>query len=111
VSPTGVSSPRDFSVYVLTCELIHPFSLLQLHLPLTTPLPGSELTKEPFRWDQRLFSLVLRIPGHSSPDPEPLGGVPLDSSPITPMCEVTGGVYAFLPILVKILSQKDKGVE
>ncbi|KAA0715800.1 Integrator complex subunit 6 [Triplophysa tibetana] len=63
----------------------------ELHLPLTTPLPGSELTKEPFRWDQRLFSLVLRIPGHASPDPEPMGGVPLDSSPITPMCEVTGG--------------------
>ncbi|XP_051999054.1 integrator complex subunit 6-like [Xyrauchen texanus] len=63
----------------------------ELHLPLTTPLPGSELTKEPFRWDQRLFSLVLRIPGHTSPDPEPMGGVPPDSSPITPMCEVTGG--------------------
>ncbi|KAK7938469.1 hypothetical protein WMY93_001795 [Mugilogobius chulae] len=63
----------------------------QLHLPLTTPLPGSELTKEPFRWDQRLFALVLRIPGVSSVEPEPLGGVPSDDSPITPMCEVTGG--------------------
>lgn len=66
-------------------------SILQLHLPLTTPLPGSELTKEPFRWDQRLFSLVLRIPGNASVEPEPLGGVPPDDSPITPMCEVTGG--------------------
>ncbi|KAK5860676.1 hypothetical protein PBY51_022137 [Eleginops maclovinus] len=63
----------------------------ELHLPLTTPLPGSELTKEPFRWDQRLFALVLRIPGHASVEPEPLGGVPPDDSPITPMCEVTGG--------------------
>ncbi|XP_060909101.1 integrator complex subunit 6 [Labrus mixtus] len=63
----------------------------ELHLPLTTPLPGSELTKEPFRWDQRLFSLVLRIPGNASVEPEPLGGVPPDDSPITPMCEVTGG--------------------
>uniref|UniRef100_A0A3B5AFQ8 Integrator complex subunit 6 n=1 Tax=Stegastes partitus TaxID=144197 RepID=A0A3B5AFQ8_9TELE len=62
-----------------------------LHLPLTTPLPGSELTKEPFRWDQRLFALVLRIPGNTSVEPEPLGGVPPDDSPITPMCEVTGG--------------------
>lgn len=87
--------PQGFSIYMLTCELINYLSLLQLHLPLTTPLPGSELTKEPFRWDQRLFSLVLRIPGHASPDPEPIGGVPLDPSPITPMCEVTGGVYAF----------------
>uniref|UniRef100_A0A3Q3SQW9 Integrator complex subunit 6 n=1 Tax=Mastacembelus armatus TaxID=205130 RepID=A0A3Q3SQW9_9TELE len=63
----------------------------ELHLPLTTPLPGSELTKEPFRWDQRLFALVLRIPGIASVEPEPLGGVPPDDSPITPMCEVTGG--------------------
>ncbi|XP_035250530.1 integrator complex subunit 6 [Anguilla anguilla] len=63
----------------------------ELHLPLTTPLPGSELTKEPFRWDQRLFALVLRVPGHALPGPEPLGGVPPDYSAITPMCEVTGG--------------------
>uniref|UniRef100_A0A1A8BQY8 Integrator complex subunit 6 n=1 Tax=Nothobranchius kadleci TaxID=1051664 RepID=A0A1A8BQY8_NOTKA len=63
----------------------------ELHLPLTTPLPGSELTKEPFRWDQRLFALVLRIPGNASVETEPLGGVPPDDSPITPMCEVTGG--------------------
>ncbi|XP_068602308.1 integrator complex subunit 6 [Brachionichthys hirsutus] len=63
----------------------------ELHLPLTTPLPGSELTKEPFRWDQRLFALVLRITGSTSVEPEPLGGVPPDDSPITPMCEVTGG--------------------
>ncbi|KAM9802430.1 integrator complex subunit 6 isoform X2 [Syngnathus typhle] len=63
----------------------------ELHLPLTTPLPGSELTKEPFRWDQRLFALVLRIPGHASVEPDPVGGVPSDDSPITPMCEVTGG--------------------
>uniref|UniRef100_A0A3B4G4L1 Integrator complex subunit 6 n=1 Tax=Pundamilia nyererei TaxID=303518 RepID=A0A3B4G4L1_9CICH len=63
----------------------------ELHLPLTTPLPGSELTKEPFRWDQRLFALVLRISGNASVEPEPLGGVPSDDSPITPMCEVTGG--------------------
>lgn len=66
-------------------------SVSQLHLPLTTPLPGSELTKEPFRWDQRLFALVLRIPGNASVEPEPVGGVPPDDSPITPMCEVTGG--------------------
>ena len=34
-----------------------------LQLPMDAAMvPGSELTKEPFRWDQRLFSLVLRIP-------------------------------------------------
>ncbi|CAH2315176.1 Hypothetical predicted protein [Pelobates cultripes] len=63
----------------------------ELHLPLNSPLPGSELTKEPFRWDQRLFALVLRLPGASSVEPEQLGSVPSDESAITQMCEVTGG--------------------
>uniref|UniRef100_A0A3B3IKF0 Integrator complex subunit 6 like n=1 Tax=Oryzias latipes TaxID=8090 RepID=A0A3B3IKF0_ORYLA len=63
----------------------------ELHLPLNSPLAGSELTKEPFRWDQRLFALVLRLPGASAPDSEQLGSVPTDESAITQMCEVTGG--------------------
>uniref|UniRef100_A0A4W3HAL6 VWFA domain-containing protein n=1 Tax=Callorhinchus milii TaxID=7868 RepID=A0A4W3HAL6_CALMI len=63
----------------------------ELHLPLNSPLPGSELTKEPFRWDQRLFALVLRLPGSMPIEPEQLGNVPSDESAITPMCEVTGG--------------------
>lgn len=65
--------------------------LFQLHLPLNSPLPGSELTKEPFRWDQRLFALVLRLPGASSLEAEQLGSVPSDESAVTQMCEVTGG--------------------
>ncbi|XP_067147811.1 integrator complex subunit 6 isoform X3 [Apteryx mantelli] len=63
----------------------------ELHLPLNSPLPGSELTKEPFRWDQRLFALVLRLPGITAPESEQIAGVPVDDSAITPMCEVTGG--------------------
>ncbi|XP_032992883.1 integrator complex subunit 6-like isoform X2 [Lacerta agilis] len=63
----------------------------ELHLPLNSPLPGSELTKEPFRWDQRLFALVLRLPGVSSVEQEQLGSVPTYESAITQMCEVTGG--------------------
>lgn len=58
---------------------------------MNSPLPGSELTKEPFRWDQRLFALVLRLPGLASTEPEQLGSVPTDESAITQMCEVTGG--------------------
>lgn len=58
---------------------------------MNSPLPGSELTKEPFRWDQRLFALVLRLPGAASAEPEQLGSVPTDESAITQMCEVTGG--------------------
>lgn len=68
-----------------------PILPCQLHLPLNSPLPGSELTKEPFRWDQRLFALVLRLPGVASTEPEQLGSVPSDESAITQMCEVTGG--------------------
>ena len=26
-------------------------------------MEGCELTKEPFRWDQRLFTVLLRLPG------------------------------------------------
>ncbi|XP_073469340.1 integrator complex subunit 6 isoform X2 [Aquarana catesbeiana] len=63
----------------------------ELHLPLMSPLPGSELTKEPFRWDQRLFALVLRIPGATSVEQEQVTAVQLDDSSITPMCDVTGG--------------------
>uniref|UniRef100_A0A1A7Y0C2 DEAD/H (Asp-Glu-Ala-Asp/His) box polypeptide 26B n=1 Tax=Iconisemion striatum TaxID=60296 RepID=A0A1A7Y0C2_9TELE len=63
----------------------------ELHLPLNSPLAGSELTKEPFRWDQRLFALVLRLPGAATPDTEQLGSVPTDDTAITQMCEVTGG--------------------
>lgn len=63
----------------------------ELHLPLNSPLPGSELTKEPFRWDQRLFALVLRLPGATSIEQDQINTVQVDESPITPMCDVTGG--------------------
>ncbi|OCT95975.1 hypothetical protein XELAEV_18013667mg [Xenopus laevis] len=63
----------------------------ELHLPLYSPLPGSELTKEPFRWDQRLFALVLRLPGASLVEQEQPPAVQFDESPITAMCDVTGG--------------------
>lgn len=57
-----------------------------------SPIPGSEMTREPFRWDQRLFSLVLRLSGTPAIDRD-TGLVPSDSSPIDAMCEVTGGMY------------------
>jgi integrator complex subunit 6 len=56
---------------------------------MNSNIPGAELTREPFRWDQRLFSLVLRLTG--TPPLDPIGLVPSDSSPIDTMCEVTGG--------------------
>lgn len=69
----------------------------ELNLPMHSSVPGSELTKEPFRWDQRLFSLVLRLTGtYNSPNdvtPSAMSNVivPCDDSPINAMCEVTGG--------------------
>ena len=62
----------------------------QLSLPLNVNIPGAKLTKEPFRWDQRLFSLILRMPGHKG-DERGEGKVPHDDSPLERMCEVTGG--------------------
>ncbi len=62
---------------------------------MNNTVPGSELTKEPFRWDQRLFSLVLRIPAVPPPDTM-LPFIPAaDNSPIDVMCEVTGGTDAY----------------
>ncbi|XP_046852731.1 integrator complex subunit 6-like [Xenia sp. Carnegie-2017] len=64
-----------------------------LELPLEPRAPGSELTKEPFRWDQRLFSLILKFPG--SPNGfDRTAGVNADVTNeylITPMCDATGG--------------------
>ncbi len=51
-----------------------------------TPTPGSDLTQEPFRWDQRLFSVVLRFGSTASVTPSVMPE-PLTSA----MCEVTGG--------------------
>lgn len=59
-------------------------------LPLHAQIPGAKLTKEPFRWDQRLFSLVLRMAGNRTEE-RVEGKVPHDDSPIEKMCEVTGG--------------------
>jgi len=61
----------------------------ELNLPMHSSVPGSELTREPFRWDQRLYALVLRMAG-TPPQPHE-AHVAKDHSPIDAMCEVTGG--------------------
>lgn len=79
----------------------HTGVLSNLVLP-PTPQPGSELTVEPFRWDQRLFSVLLRPPSTSAASDAPGGGAPSGapvpndpqgspSSHLTAMSEVTGG--------------------
>ena len=62
----------------------------ELNLPMHSSVPGSELTREPFRWDQRLYALVLRMAG-TPPMSLESGHVASDYSPIDAMCEVTGG--------------------
>lgn len=66
----------------------------ELNLPMVNHTPGAELTLEPFRWDQRLFSIVLRLSGTYTIDQQTNGAninVPYDESPINAMCDVTGG--------------------
>jgi hypothetical protein len=77
----------------------------------TGPL-GSELTKEPFRWDQRLFAIVLALPAHpmsinqtglaGNTNGNINGDVPINQfipapidQPITAMCDVTGGTLPY----------------
>jgi hypothetical protein len=48
------------------------------------PRQGSELVREPFRWDQRVFAITLRMSGGAAKSSGP-------PSPFAPMCEVTGG--------------------
>lgn len=59
-----------------------------LILPMQLFVPGTELTKEPFRWDQRLYALVLRMAG-TPPLIQETGHVASDNSPIDVMCEVS----------------------
>ncbi|XP_046568892.1 integrator complex subunit 6-like [Haliotis rubra] len=63
----------------------------ELNLPMNNNVPGTELTKEPFRWDQRIFSIVLRMPGSVPPENAFPFILPAESHPIDAMCDVTGG--------------------
>ncbi|CAG0882627.1 unnamed protein product [Cyprideis torosa] len=63
----------------------------QLDIPTNPMIPGGDLSRDPFRWDQRLFSLVLRLAGTPSLEDNSLSLVPPDNSPIETMCERTGG--------------------
>lgn len=64
-----------------------------LELPMQNHVvPGSELTREPFRWDQRLFSLVLRLTGSQPTDSNSNINLSSDQhSSIGAMCAVTAG--------------------
>uniref|UniRef100_A0A5S6QFS1 VWFA domain-containing protein n=1 Tax=Trichuris muris TaxID=70415 RepID=A0A5S6QFS1_TRIMR len=66
----------------ITCELEVPKS----------PAVGNELVNEPFRWDQRIFAIVLRMSADSPVNQQQTPGIiEPDGGPIDAMCDVTGG--------------------
>lgn len=60
---------------------------------------GSELTREVFRWDQRLFTVLMRLPGlgEKVSATERANGVAnnytLGDEVVSSLCEATGGMY------------------
>ena len=75
--------------------------------PSSCIVPGAELTKEFYRWDQRLFALVLRLTG-TLPSETVINGainsvVACDKSPINGLCEETGGMYCIRSINAQTL--------
>lgn len=54
------------------------------------PTEGSELTREIYRWDQRLFSVVLRLPGMGGPSTNPKDPLPSEEF-LAKLAEATGG--------------------
>ncbi|BBM97065.1 hypothetical protein MPTK1_1g02770 [Marchantia polymorpha subsp. ruderalis] len=86
----------------------------QLQFP--GPVVGADLQSQPFRWDQRVFATVLRIPSVSSavlersgpiPQNAPISGshiaVQMDNT-ISTFCEYTGG-KCFVATSWKVLMQ------
>lgn len=52
---------------------------------------GMELTNEVYRWDQRLFSVVLRLPGMGGPSSNAKDPLPSETF-LTKLAEATGGM-------------------
>ncbi|CDW58583.1 integrator complex subunit 6 [Trichuris trichiura] len=63
----------------------------ELDVPRSSAM-GSELISEPFRWDQRIFAIVLRMSADLAPNQQETPGIiEPDGSPIDAMCDATGG--------------------
>lgn len=63
----------------------------EITFPTHNALPGSELTTEMYRWDQRLFSLNIRIPGFASSVTDTSIAPQPEDIPLGNLCEQTGG--------------------
>ncbi|GAV08635.1 hypothetical protein RvY_18299 [Ramazzottius varieornatus] len=89
--------------YVESCVIVlltdgHSFTMesqSELIVTMNSKIPGLELTREPYRWDQRLFSVVLKIPGVRMEEPNPAEAppdmVPRDTSALEGFSSLTGG--------------------
>lgn len=66
---------------------------------------GSELTNLPYRWDQRLFTVILRLPGigerlNTNGGGDKMGNdYIISDNSIYSMCEATGGTYVCSTII------------
>ena len=73
------------------------FNTFQVLFPSSGSYNGSELTKEMFRWDQRLFTVLLRIPGIISIDNT---NVDDNQDPtydhFSSLCEYSGGMQCIV---------------
>lgn len=65
---------------------------------MNSNVPGSELTAEPFRWDQRLYGVCLKLQALPPQETSQTNTyIPLaEDSPIDAMCDVTGGKIIIL---------------
>ncbi|OZC07979.1 hypothetical protein X798_04975 [Onchocerca flexuosa] len=87
IEPVVIISITDGNC--LTCPQFGTVNEIKVAKPTAI---GNELIEEPFRWDQRLYSIVLRLGGNT-----PIGkvspgmNIPSDNSPIDAMCVATGG--------------------
>eukprot|EP00080_Pristionchus_pacificus_P016644 PDM76664.1 mrpl-51 [Pristionchus pacificus] len=65
----------------------------ELRVDSKTTLPGAEYTEEAFRWDQRLFSIVLRMGARAPAEPRIALAPPVSIEPgvIQRVCASTGG--------------------
>uniref|UniRef100_T2M317 Integrator complex subunit 6 n=1 Tax=Hydra vulgaris TaxID=6087 RepID=T2M317_HYDVU len=74
------------------CDLINVNGITgEIIVPSNNQLPGAELTKEIYRWDQRLFALNLKIPGFAASVNEKLSTLQAEDMALSNLCEDTGG--------------------
>lgn len=64
-----------------------------MSVAVNTRIAGMELTREPYRWDQRLFTILLKIPGVPSAAADNLNlDPPRDTSVLEGFSAMTGGI-------------------